>query len=145
MSGGSHNYLCFKDDADLFGYGVTEDLEHMATRLIELGHEDAAKETLDLKHIIQQAKAKSQVIKDRLAILWKAVEWYDSADSGIEAVEEAIETYRQAAGEREILLKQTLEQLEEEGLSSNRGTGAWRAGLRAKKALDEAYGKDRGA
>lgn len=47
--------------------------------------------------------------------------------------------------EREAMLRQTLEQLEKEGLNSNRGTGAWRAGLRAKKVLDEAYGKDRGA
>lgn len=47
--------------------------------------------------------------------------------------------------EREVLLRQALEQLEKEGLNSNRGTGAWRAGLRAKKALDEAYGEDRGA
>ncbi|MGG4552592.1 hypothetical protein [Paenibacillus humicus] len=47
--------------------------------------------------------------------------------------------------DREALLKQTLEQLEKECLSANRGTGAWRAGLRAKKALDEAYGEDRGA
>lgn len=47
--------------------------------------------------------------------------------------------------EREVLLRQALEQLEKDGLNSNRGTGAWRAGLRAKKALDEAYGEDRGA
>lgn len=38
-----------------------------------------------------------------------------------------------------------LEQIEKQGKKSNIGTGAWRAGLRAKKALDEAYGEDRGA
>lgn len=51
----------------------------------------------------------------------------------------------QTPEEREMLLKRALEHLEKEGLNSNRGTGAWRAGLRAKKALDEAYGEDRGA
>lgn len=94
MSGGSHNYLCFKDDEDLFAYGALNDMENMASRLIELGFEDAAKETLNLKYTIQQALVRSKVMKNRLQDVWKSVEWYDSADSGIDSVEQAVSKYR---------------------------------------------------
>jgi hypothetical protein len=94
MSGGSHNYLCFKDDSDLFEYGTLNDMENMASRLIELGFEDAAKETLNLKYTIQQSMVRSQVMKNRLQEVWKSVEWFDSSDSGIESVQKAIEKYR---------------------------------------------------
>lgn len=94
MSGGSHNYLCFKDDADLFDHSALSDLENMASRLIELGHEDAAQETLSLKNTIQQAMVRSQAMKNRLQDVWKSVEWYDSSDSGIETVEKAVAKFR---------------------------------------------------
>ena len=98
MSGGSHNYLCFKDDVELFDQGTLSDLENMASRLTELGYEDAAKETLNLKYSIQQALVRSKVMKDRLQDVWKSVEWYDSSDSGIETVEKAITNYRGIKG-----------------------------------------------
>ncbi|MFL0584700.1 hypothetical protein ACH0B6_19200 [Solibacillus silvestris] len=98
MSGGSHNYLCFKDYVELFDHGTLSDLENMAARLIELGYEGAAKETLDLKDSIQQALVRSQVMKDRLQDVWKSVEWYDSSDSGIETIEKAISNYREIKG-----------------------------------------------
>ena len=94
MSGGSFNYLCFKDGEDLFNGGVLNEMEDMASRLIELGYEDAAKETLNLKYTIQQALTRTQVMKDRLEDVWKAVEWKDSGDSSLENVEKAIKKYR---------------------------------------------------
>ncbi|MGH0790932.1 hypothetical protein ACQVTU_25120 [Bacillus cereus] len=94
MSGGSHNYLCFKDEHDLFEYGRIDDLEEMASRLIDLGYEDAAKEVLHMKYTIQQSLVRVGVMKVRLDGVMKAVEWYDSGDSGIEAVEKVIKKYR---------------------------------------------------
>lgn len=94
MSGGSHNYLCFRNDGDLFNHVTLRDMENMATRLIELGYEDVAKETLALKCTIQQAMASSRAMKDRLQDAWKSVEWYDSSDVGIEEVEKSISEYR---------------------------------------------------
>lgn len=94
MSGGSHNYLCLKDDSELFYYEVLNDMENMATRLIELGFEDASKETLSLKYTIEQSMVRAQVMKDRLEDVWKAVEWLDSSDWGFDSVEKAIEKYR---------------------------------------------------
>jgi hypothetical protein len=69
-------------------------MEHMASRLTELGFEDAAKETLDLKDTIQQSIVKAQVSKNRLEGVWKAIEWFDSADSSLEKVEEEMKKYR---------------------------------------------------
>jgi len=94
LSGGSYSYLYAKDKHDLFEYSGVETIDAMANRLIELGHLDAAKETLQLKQIILQALVRTEVIADRMSKVWKAVEWYDSADSGIDAVNKAIEKYR---------------------------------------------------
>ncbi|MFE5392524.1 hypothetical protein [Bacillus thuringiensis] len=94
MSGGSYNYLCFKDEHEMFEYGKIEDLEAMASRLIELGYKDAAKEVLNIKYTIQQSLVRVGVMKERMNDVMKAVEWYDSSDSGIDAVEKAISKYR---------------------------------------------------
>ena len=94
MSGGSFNYLCFKDANELFEYGKIEDLEAMASRLIELGYEDAAKEVLNMKYTIQQSLIRVDVMQERLKGVMKAVEWYDSSYSGIEAIDQAIKKYR---------------------------------------------------
>jgi hypothetical protein len=94
MSGGSFNYLFIKDDADLFNRSNLLEMENMATRLLELGFEDAAKETLNLKYTIQQSLIRTQVLKDRLGDVWKAFEWYDSGDTYLEKVELKIKQYR---------------------------------------------------
>ena len=94
MSGGSFNYLCFKDNEDLFDQTNLNEMDNMASRLVELGFEDAAKETLNLKYTIQQSLIRSQVMKERLEGVWKAVEWYDSSDSSLENIEQEIKKYR---------------------------------------------------
>jgi hypothetical protein len=94
MSGGNFNYLYIKEDEDLFNQSNLDEMEKMASRLSELGFEDAAKETLNLKHTIQQSLIRTQVSKERLGDIWKAVEWYDSGDSSLEKVELKIKQYR---------------------------------------------------
>ena len=46
MSGGSFNYLCYKDTEDLFNR--ISDLEDMRESLIKYGYEDIAKTHKDL-------------------------------------------------------------------------------------------------
>ena len=92
MSGGSFDYLCYKDAEQLFERGQL--LEEMVTELTDMGFIDAAKETFALKTLIDQTKVRMEVYLDRLRPVWKAVEWYCSGDSGMEAVEEAIRKYR---------------------------------------------------
>lgn len=91
MSGGSFDYLCHREVDELF---QCERLEPMITELIDMGYKDAAKETMALKLLVDQTKVRMEVYLDRLRPVWKAVEWYCSGDSGMEAVEEAIRKYR---------------------------------------------------
>ena len=92
MSGGSFNYLCYKDEDELFNHQF--DLDQMATELIELGFLDAAKETLATLAIIKQALTRVRVAKQRLDEVWKAVEWYRSGDCSEKDVQAAIAEYR---------------------------------------------------
>lgn len=92
MSGGSYCYLCHKDALSIAS--ARRDLSDMRDRLKDLGYPDAAKETdsilrvLDLQTEVLQAKI------DRLNAVWRAVEWYDSADSGLEVIAVAVAAYR---------------------------------------------------
>ena len=92
MSGGSFDYLCFMEVEQLMNN--KDLLDKMANRLLELGYKDAAKETFLAKIILEQTEIRIEVIKERLEKVWKAIEWMDSGDSGIDEVDEAIKNYR---------------------------------------------------
>lgn len=80
MSGGAYDYLCLKETG-----GVIDNIDEvarMAVRLKELGHDDLAFKT---QKIIDAAEELEKQI-DELRNVWKAVEWYDSGDWGIEAI-----------------------------------------------------------
>lgn len=93
MSGGSYDYLCFKDTDDLFNF--RHQLHNMRDRLTDMGYMDAAKETESILLILDQVEVRLQARLDRLSPIWHAVEWYDSNDWGKESVEEAIKKYRE--------------------------------------------------
>ena len=78
MSGGSFNYLCYKDTEDLFNR--ISDLEDMRESLIKYGYEDIAKDTQRLIEYIKSAKCTIGTLKDMLEPVFHAVEWYESAD-----------------------------------------------------------------
>jgi len=93
MSGGSYDYLCFKQADDLFQ--MEEKLQAMADRLAALGYaEDAAKETTSVLLQVRQARVRLQARIERLQHVWRAVEWWDSGDTSEDAVKEALEDYR---------------------------------------------------
>ncbi len=93
MSGGSYNYLCYKDADTIFN--ETHELSNMVDRLAGLGYaEDAANEAMELLLTIRQSSVRIQVILDRLSGVFKAVEWWDSCDSGEKEVIEALKKYR---------------------------------------------------
>ncbi|WP_329521188.1 hypothetical protein [Spirillospora sp. NBC_01491] len=98
MSGGSYNYLCWVTHhhplleklATMRG-----DLDDMSTRLAELGYApDAAAETEELLLLLRQWENRAQARVNRLADVWKAVEWWDSCDWGEDRVHEALAAYR---------------------------------------------------
>ena len=96
MSGGSYDYLCFMefdkiiDNLDL--------LDKMAERLIELGYIAAAMETYKAKNEVEAAMVRYEAHKERLENLWRAVEWYDSGDWGLEDAKEAYIEYAEGEG-----------------------------------------------
>ncbi len=92
MSGGSYEYLCYKDASEIMG-GAGQ-LEAMRDRLIELGHHDAAKETESIILMREALGIRIQARLDRLQPVWHAVEWYDSGDWGKDDVEREVEKYR---------------------------------------------------
>jgi hypothetical protein len=92
MSGGSYNYLCYKDSAELFQHRT--ELAEMRDRLTALGYLDAAKETESILLILDSFEVRTQARIDRLKKLWQAVEWADSGDWDKEDIEEEIQKYR---------------------------------------------------
>jgi len=94
MSGGSYNYLCWARDLEDLN-GKRHALEEMAARLAGLGYaQDAAAETDELLVLFRQWEIRTSVRASRLADVWKAIEWWDSNDSGEDGVREALTKYR---------------------------------------------------
>lgn len=93
MSGGSFDYLCFKEAEELMGN--TEQLEQMAKLLAELGYaEDAARESEELLCLVRQARVRLAVRQARLKGVFQAVEWWKSGDYSEAQVKEALAAYR---------------------------------------------------
>lgn len=93
MSGGSYNYLCFKDAEQLFNIqGIIEDMHE---RLSGLGYaNDAALETEMVLDLIRLFRSRAAYHLERLHWIWYAVEWWDSGDYSEDDVKEEIEKYR---------------------------------------------------
>jgi hypothetical protein len=90
MSGGSFNYICFKETIDELS-GYDEDIIAMSNALHALGYAWPAVETERILAIIERANEEVRMILEdkKLAQLWKAVEWYHSGDWEREVVSRA--------------------------------------------------------
>ncbi len=96
MSGGSFNYLCWKDAQELVHAGQ-DDLEAMATYLAKIGYaQDAATETEELLRLVRVFLMRLDVRVRALSEVWHAVEWNVSGDSGPDHIREALADYRKA-------------------------------------------------
>ena len=93
MSGGSYNYLCYKEAYDI--HERKEELEQMRDRLIELNYTDVAVETESVLLMMRAFEVRLQTRIDRLKDVWRAVEWYDSGDSNEDYVKDEVEKYRE--------------------------------------------------
>jgi len=95
MSGGSYAYLYAKPVNELVSWD--REVESMVDRLAGLGYaEDAARESMEFLLELRRARVRLETMQQRLAPVWKAVEWWDSADSGEDEVKDALVEYRDA-------------------------------------------------
>lgn len=95
MSGGSYNYLCYKDAQDIVDYQT--DLADMQARLSGLDYAQvAAKDTQAVLDEIRVLFDSIEVKIKALQPIWRAVEWWDSNDSGEDAVKAAIANYKES-------------------------------------------------
>lgn len=93
MSGGSYEYVCFAGADELLQ--KTGEIQRMADRLAGLGYAtDAARETQELLLTIRQYENRINAMQGRLSGVWRAVEWWDSGDTGEERLHDALAEYR---------------------------------------------------
>lgn len=93
MSGGSFDYLCWKELDSLFESSCV--LDEMAEALEALGYaDDAAEATRAFQVRLFAVEDELIAIKEPLVLLWKAMEWWKSGDSGEDDVKNELAEYR---------------------------------------------------
>lgn len=96
MSGGSLNYLCYKEPADLFNH--VGDLQEVEEFLLARGAKDIATDVRRLIEYILSAEVRIGVLSEQLTDVFHAVEWHISADIGDDSLAKTLEEYRRAGG-----------------------------------------------
>lgn len=94
LSGGSFDYLCYKDVPELMNSSRIANLESMVQHLQEYGYEDIARDTQRLIEYIQSASIRIEVLSENLNDVFHAVEWHESGDISRETMIERLENYR---------------------------------------------------
>lgn len=92
MSGGSLNYLCYKEPAQLFDH--INDMEAVEAVLLSEGYDDIARDVRRLIEYVKTAENRIGVLHDNLKDVFHAIEWYNSADYGKDTMLEAFKKYR---------------------------------------------------
>lgn len=92
MSGGSLNYLYCKDADELFYH--LDDLQKAEELLLKEGYSDVAKDVRRLIEYVITSMNRIEVLQENLQDVFKALEWWQSCDSGKDRVESAVEKYR---------------------------------------------------
>lgn len=80
MSGGSFDYLCYKDADELSNHQET--IRDMQRALIELGNQADADKTQQILLAMQEYQDKVNQLLDEVQESWRKVEWYYSGDIG---------------------------------------------------------------
>lgn len=94
MSGGSYNYLCYKEPEELIcGHNIVY-LEEMCKLLLELKYDDIARDMQRLIEYCKTAYNRIAVLSHQLNDVMHAIEWYESSDYGTDTLIEHLEKYR---------------------------------------------------
>ena len=97
MSGGSYNYICYKDWDDVLR--AEAQVDQMIIRLIQLEKQEypnAGQIAHDTKRAFDDMRFALKEFKNQLHYLqpmWKVVEWRDSGDIGDDDLRDGLEQY----------------------------------------------------
>ena len=95
MSGGSYDYLLYKDSSNIFDYQNIENMEKMVQRLVDIKEPEAAREVEDCALFLRGAQIRIEARLARLNEVFRAVEWMDSGDNSEETSKEEIAIWRE--------------------------------------------------
>jgi len=93
MSGGSYNYL-YCAEADTIINRIS-DIEAMRDALVRYDAKDFAVLTQDLLLVLKQQQDLRESYLNKLSAVWRAVEYKDSMDIGIEELQAAFKKARE--------------------------------------------------
>ncbi len=85
MSGGSFNYLCYKDPSEMLSSSSMDDLRRMEEYLRENGKGDAADELYKYRLTLDTMYRRLTILHTRLEPLLYSAEWWASGDYGEES------------------------------------------------------------
>ena len=91
MSGGSFNYLCYKDTEDFFKR--TDDLEEMKEILEKHGYKNISKDVNSLISYIKDSIRFIDEKREELRPIFKAIEYFESGDIGKEEMYSVFDAY----------------------------------------------------
>ena len=94
MSGGSMNYVYLREPGQLFEGENQEALESAEQVLQAMGYKDIAKDVRRLLEYVRSAENCISVLQENLRDVLHAVEWYESADYGLDTTKKVLEEYR---------------------------------------------------
>ena len=78
MSGGSHNYLCWKDSREILNY--QSEIQQMHDFLAQDGYDIEARYTLEILHLARLYESKMSFMLEKIGEVWRGVEWICSGD-----------------------------------------------------------------
>lgn len=91
MSGGSLNYLCWKEPEELSN--CIDDLECVKGTVSSRGYLGVAKDIQDLIDFVISSRDRIEELFDPLRDICKAVEWTYSSDYSVDSIDRAVAAY----------------------------------------------------
>ena len=93
MSGGSFNYLCWKDP-HTDSWEISEQLGYMESSMRAGGYHDIADELFKYKLELDSALHRLEIMHKRLEGVMHAYEWWQSCDYGEGQFKEVVEIFK---------------------------------------------------
>lgn len=95
MSGGSLGYLFCREPEELLCATQQENMEAAEQILLCKGYKDIARDVRRLIEYTRSAENRIAVLHAQLKGVFRAIEWWESGDTGNESLVKSLEAYRE--------------------------------------------------